>query len=53
MLERMKAFIDSFETITILVDKNIRTKGKSFYLLEDGKKKEIRYFTKLWGIWIL
>ncbi|HIT43574.1 TPA: type I pullulanase [Candidatus Avacholeplasma faecigallinarum] len=41
MLERMKAFIDSFETITILVDKNIRTKGKSFYLLEDGKKKKL------------
>ena len=45
MLEKMKAYIDSFEEITILVDKDINTRFKTFYLL-NGEEKinlEIKY----------
>lgn len=38
MLEKMKAYIDSFEEITILVDKDIVGDKKQFYLLDKQKK---------------
>lgn len=45
MLEKMKAYIDSFEEITILVDKDINTRYKTFYLLNGDEKitLEIKY----------
>lgn len=41
MLEKMKAYIDSFEEITILVDKDINRRYKTFYLLDDNEKIQL------------
>ncbi len=41
MLEKMKAYIDSFEEITILVDKDLKIENKVFYLLDKKKKIEL------------
>ena len=46
MEKKMLAFIDSFELITILIDKKLHKKNKRFYLEEDGKKRELQILAK-------
>ncbi len=42
MLEKMKAYIDSYEIITILLDKDIDPLNRRFYLIDNTKKMKIK-----------
>lgn len=42
MLEKMKAYIDSYEIITILLDKDIEPISRKFYLIDNSKKIKIK-----------
>lgn len=42
MLEKMKAYIDSYEIITILLDKDIDPINRRFYLIDNTKKMKIK-----------
>ncbi len=45
MLEKIKAYIDSFEELTLLVDKDIHQESMEFYLIEEDKRIPLEIIT--------